>query len=68
MTDHYQPLALSPRRGHLAGFENSYRVAVQRRRAGGAYQYVIRTGNPVQPFRVTSDPPEHDEHILALVA
>ncbi|MFZ5700774.1 MAG: hypothetical protein ACOY4P_05405 [Pseudomonadota bacterium] len=64
-----EPLPLlSPRRGRLAGWEHSYRVAVQRRTASGKEQFILRTGNPLQPYRVTSRLPAPSEHILALVA
>lgn len=59
---------LSPRRERLAGWEHSYRVAVQRRTASGRDQFILRTGNPLQPYLVTSQPPAPSEHILALVA
>jgi hypothetical protein len=64
-----EPLPLlSPRRGRLAGWEHSYRVAVQRRTATGREQFILRTGDPLQPYRVTSRLPACPEQILALVA
>jgi hypothetical protein len=59
---------LSPRRLQLSSFENSYKVAIQRRKHSGTRQYILRTGDPLQPFRTTSRPPARSEFILALVA
>lgn len=59
---------LSPRRERLACWEHSYRVAVQRRTASGREQFILRTGNPLQPYRVTSRLPAPSEQVLALVA
>ncbi|RXR30884.1 hypothetical protein EQG66_00915 [Sphingobium fluviale] len=68
MTDRYLPSALSPRLRHLSTFENAYRVAVQRRRSSGRDQFIVSTGDPVQPFRATSRWPESPERLLARVA
>lgn len=59
---------LSGRRHELASFDHAYAVAVQLREASGAEQLVIRTGNDVQPFRVSRQEPRHPEEVLALVA
>jgi hypothetical protein len=59
---------LSPRRQRLASFENAYAVALRKRRQSGRSQFILKTANPVQPFRATSQAPERDEQILALVA
>lgn|GEM_PF-1852929 len=59
---------LSPLRGKLASSENAYAVAVQLRAAGGTEQFVISTGDPMQPFRVSGEPPVGQERFLALVA
>lgn len=59
---------LSPRRQQLASYSHAYAVALQRRRQSGRHQFIVRTGNPVQPFRITSGTPAQDEQILALVA
>lgn len=64
-----EPLPLlSPRRGRLAGYDHAYRVAVQKRTASGRDQFILRTGNPLQPYRITSRRPAQPEQILALVA
>ncbi|MCW2338161.1 hypothetical protein M2337_002394 [Sphingobium sp. B2D3A] len=59
---------LSPKRARLASFENAYAVAVQRHRETGAAQFVLRTGNPAQPFRLTTSPPTHTDQLQTLVA
>lgn len=59
---------LSARRGRLASFENAYAVAVQLQEATGANQYVIGTGNPVQPFRVSRARPSLPDAVYAMVA
>lgn len=68
MTDQHLPPSFSSRRGQLASFANAYRVAVQRRRYSGINQFVVSTGDPVQPFRTTSEPPHRAERLLAMVA
>ena len=55
-------------RRSLASFENAYAVAVQLRENTGVDQFVVRTGNSVQPFRVSRREPQHPETVLALVA
>jgi hypothetical protein len=60
--------ALSPLRAKLASYENAYAVAVQRRIASGQQQYVIRTGDAVQAYRVSSRPPSAGDELLAMVA
>lgn len=59
---------ISGRRSALASFDHAYAVAVQLREATGAEQLVIRTGNSLQPFRVSRQEPRHPEEVLALVA
>lgn len=59
---------LSPRRARLLSFDRAYAVAVQLRRSSGTDAFVVRTGNPLQPFRVTSAPTRADEQVLAWVA
>lgn len=63
----FEPL-LSPRRQRLASFEHAYAVALRKRGQSGRSHFIVRTGNPVQPFRTTSRAPQRDEQILALVA
>lgn len=60
--------ALSPLRSRLASFEHAYAVAAQRRRASGRLQFVVSTGDPLQPFRTTSRAPRANERMLALLA
>lgn len=52
----------------LASYENAYAVGVQMRRETGRPQFVLRTGNPLQPFRVTSVDPDHRQTLLTLIA
>jgi hypothetical protein len=59
---------LSPARARLASFEHAYSVATQLREATGCDQFVVRTGNPFQPFRVTTTRPLNHEHLLVRVA
>jgi hypothetical protein len=68
MFDAESLILLSSRCGRLAGWEHAYRVAVQRRTATGREQFILCTGNPLQPYRVTSRFPVHSEQFLALVA
>ena len=60
--------ALSPRRGELTSFDRAYNVALCARRQTGLRQFIVRTGNPLQPIRTTSLAPHIDEIVLALVA
>jgi hypothetical protein len=62
------PPPLSPRRAQLASFEHAYAVAVQLRERSGIDQFVIRTGNPEQPVRITTECPTDGAHLLAMVA
>lgn len=68
MTRTPEPEQLSPRRARLASFEHAYAVAAQRRLASGRLQFVVVTGNPLQPFRATSQTPRPHERMLALLA
>ena len=61
-------ITLSARRSSLASFENAYAVAIQLRENTGVDQFVVRTDNPIQPFRVSRCRPHHPEQPLALVA
>jgi hypothetical protein len=68
MADSPKPLRLSPRRSELASFEHAYAVAVQIRQRSGVDQFVVETGDPIQPYRTTSNRAANDAHILARVA
>ncbi|WP_176598792.1 hypothetical protein [Sphingobium sp. 15-1] len=59
--------ALSPLRARLAGVSHSYAIAIRRRAATGRNQFVIRTGDPMQPFRVTETCPANGEELLLCV-
>jgi hypothetical protein len=59
---------LSPLRARLAGFPHAYACAIQRWSATGRNQFVVRTGDPVQPFRVTDARPTNDENLVLRVA
>jgi hypothetical protein len=61
-------VALSGRRSSLALFENAYAFAIQHRENTGVDQFVVRTDNPIQPFRVSRCRPHYPESLLALVA
>lgn len=61
-------ISLSPLRAKLAGFEHAYSVAIQLRKSTGRNQFVVRTGNPIQPFRVTAALPVNEEDLLVRVA
>ena len=58
---------LSSRRARLASFEHAYSVALRVRLATGRHQCIIRTGNPLQPVRVSAWPPGMSETLLALI-
>jgi hypothetical protein len=59
---------LSPLRARLASFEHAYAVATQLRETTGRNPFVVRTGNPVQPFRVVTTLPANDEEPLVRFA
>jgi hypothetical protein len=59
---------LSSRRQLLSSFDHCYAVGLQRRRHSGTSQFILRTSNPLQPFRTTSRAPRRDEDIVALIA
>lgn len=52
----------------LASFENAYAVAIQLREATGVDQFVVRTGNATQPFRVSRQRTQAPETTQVLVA
>lgn len=57
----------SPLRARLASFDHAYAVAHQLRRITGMRQYVLRTGDPFQPVRVSDHKPD-GLVMLAMVA
>jgi hypothetical protein len=58
---------LSPLRARLASFEHAYALATHLRRSTGDDQFVVRTGDPIQPVRVINQPPDKSDRLLALV-
>jgi hypothetical protein len=56
-----------PRR-HLATFDNAYAVAIRLKESTGADQYVIRTPNAAQPFRVLPSAPRDKRTLVSLIA
>jgi hypothetical protein len=67
------PCRLSPRRAELASFEHAYAVALRMRAETGRRQLILRTGNPVQPYRVApagtgQSGTDRAGRVLALVA
>jgi hypothetical protein len=62
------PADPSPLRARLASFEHAYAVAIQRCGTSALPCYVIRTGNPLQPYRVSSRCPNWPEQWSALIA
>lgn len=67
MTVHALHAGLSPRRAHLASFEHAYAVALQQRRATGRHQFIVQTGNPLQPFRTSPIMAREQETLLAII-
>jgi hypothetical protein len=59
---------LSPRRLDLCGWEHAYACAIQRYSTTGRDQFVIHTGNPLQPFQVIDVRPANDEGVILRVA
>lgn len=59
--------SFSPTRARLASFEHAYAVAIRLRLATGLDQFVVVTGNPLQPVRVTTQPPGEPLNILARI-
>ncbi|MDN4633951.1 hypothetical protein QCD71_20745 [Sphingomonas sp. PsM26] len=56
-------IALLARRSSLASFENAYPVAIKLLENTGVDQFVVRTDNPIQPFRVSRCRPHHPESL-----
>lgn len=67
MTEPIDAPAISSRRAELASFEHAYAVALRLRRSTGQHQFVVRTGDPIQPFRTCHRPPRVRERTVALV-
>ncbi|QCB53926.1 hypothetical protein E5675_05420 [Sphingopyxis sp. PAMC25046] len=61
-------IALSPLRARLASFDHAYAVAIQLRGTTGRGQFILWTGNPIQPFRVSPTLPPLGEQLLVWVA
>ncbi len=61
-------IPFSPKRAQLASFEHAYAVAVQKHRQTGRPQFVLRTANPAQPFRVTSASSSRRNALMTLIA
>lgn len=59
---------LSSLRARLASFENCYAVAIQQQRSTGHNQFVVQTGDPTRPYRVTTSLPADNEKLLTYVA
>jgi len=57
----------SPLRARLASFEHAYAVALRLRTQTGFDQFVVRTGDPLQPVRVTPVAPASSDQLLAQV-
>lgn len=68
MFDPHGPARLSAKRARLASFENAYAVALRVRAETDCVQLILRTGNPVQPYRVVARGSEPQGALLALVA
>ncbi|WP_235682095.1 hypothetical protein [Sphingobium yanoikuyae] len=58
----------SSKRAALASFDHAYAVAIRMRHATGHPQFVLRTGDPLQPFRVSSTGPQRHHALMTLVA
>lgn len=61
-------MIISPLRARLASFEHAYAVALRLRFETGADQYIVRTGDPIRPFRISAHPPTGGETLTARVA
>ncbi|ODP36398.1 hypothetical protein BFL28_06685 [Sphingomonas turrisvirgatae] len=57
----------SPLRARLASFEHAYAVATRLRLATGKDQFVLRTGDPIQPVRVSDTSPMTSDELIARV-
>lgn len=54
-------------RARLASFEHAYALAIRLRCQTGRHQFVVRTGDPLQPVRVVTAPPSEEAALLAQV-
>lgn len=52
----------------LATYDRAYAVAIQKRRETGRPQFVLRTGDPLQPFRVSATGPKRAQSLMTLIA
>jgi hypothetical protein len=59
--------AFSVRRSRLNGFDAAYRVAISAREASGVDHFIIRTGDALQPFRVTNQCPRDASRVITHV-
>lgn len=59
---------LSPLRARLASFDHAYALAIRLSALSDHELFVVRTGNPIQPYRVTARPPANDEKMVLHVA
>ena len=59
--------AWSLHRARLASFDHAYAVAVQRKTHGGRDQFILATGDALQPYRITSRRPSDGDTVLAVI-
>lgn len=57
----------SSKRARLASLQHAYAVATQLRRTTGRDQFVVRSGDPLQPVGVLAVPPSDAGLVMALV-
>lgn len=67
MTSVLQPFSGSAKRALLASYDRAYAVAVQMQRETGRPQFVLRTGDPLQPFRVSNSGPQRHQSLMTLI-
>jgi hypothetical protein len=60
--------SLSPKRQVLCSRENALRVAARIFDDCPRKVSILHTGDPLQPFRVSTDPPSRDQVVLEMVA
>jgi len=63
-----QPDSLSPKRNLLCSRENAHRVASQLFDARPGRVSIVRTGNPLQPFCVSTSPSRGDHVEVEIVS